>query len=116
MLILSLLNKTEPNNIAELVESLLQEPPVVDHPLLNMLQAFFESADPNNYGRQYFRELPKGMPAKGSISSRSAYGITSPRCRTLRRLRSRWESSPSSHGCMRFRTGPCPISAGRKEP
>ena len=69
VLILSLLNKTEPNNIAELVESLLQEPPVVDHPLLNLLQAFFESADPNNYGRQYFREPPKGMPAKSIFQS-----------------------------------------------
>ena len=69
VLILSLLTKTEPNNIAELVESLLQEPPVVDHPLLNLLQAFFESADPHNYGRQYFLYPPKGMPEKHHLSS-----------------------------------------------
>lgn len=69
VLILSLLNKTEPNNIAELVESLLQETPLVDHPLLNLLQAFFESADPNNYGRLYFQEPPKGMPPKSIFQS-----------------------------------------------
>jgi len=69
VLILSLLNKTEPNNIAELVESLLQEPPLVDHPLLNLLQAFFESSDPNNYGRQYFQEPPKGMAPKSIFQS-----------------------------------------------
>ena len=69
VLILSLLNKTEPNNIAELVESLLQEPPLVDHPLLNLLQAYFEPADPNNYGRLYFQEPPKGMPPKSIFQS-----------------------------------------------
>ncbi|HNK44084.1 MAG TPA: hypothetical protein PKL17_04835 [Pseudomonadota bacterium] len=69
VLILSLLNKTEPNNIAELVESLLQEPPLVDHPLLNLLQAYFESSDPNNYGKLYFREPPKGMAPKSIFQS-----------------------------------------------
>ncbi len=69
VLILSLLNKTEPSNIAELVESLLQEPAPVDHPLLNLLQSFFESSDPNNYGRLYFTEPPKGMAPKNIFQS-----------------------------------------------
>lgn len=64
VLILSLLNKTEPINIAELVGGLLQETPFPDHPLLNLLQAYFESSDPNNYGKLYFREPPTGMAPK----------------------------------------------------
>ena len=64
VLILSLLNKTEPNDIAALVESLLQEVPSPEHPMLNLLQAYFESSDPGNYGPLLFREPPKGSPPK----------------------------------------------------
>lgn len=64
VLILSLLNKTAPVNIAELVGNLLQETPWPDHPLLNLLQAFFESSDPNNYGRLFFTEPLAEMPTK----------------------------------------------------
>lgn len=64
VLILSLLNKKEPNDIAALVESLLMEPAGTDHPLLNLLQMYFEPADPNNYGPQLFRAPPPGMPPK----------------------------------------------------
>lgn len=64
VLILSLLNKTAPNDIAALVESLLQETPLPEHPLLNLLQAYFESADPANYGPLLFREPPAGVPPK----------------------------------------------------
>jgi predicted esterase len=64
VLILSLLHKTEPTDIAGLVESLLQEAPTPDHPLLNLLQAFFESSDPNNYGPLLFRRPPEGVPPK----------------------------------------------------
>lgn len=64
VLILSLLNKKEPNDIAALVESLLMEPAATDHPLLNLLQMYFEPADPNNYGPQLFRAPPAGVPPK----------------------------------------------------
>lgn len=64
VLILSLLHKTEPTDIAGLVGSLLQETPTPDHPLLNLLQAFFESSDPNNYGPLLFRRPPPGQPPK----------------------------------------------------
>ncbi|MFO0572959.1 MAG: hypothetical protein U1A78_03090 [Polyangia bacterium] len=64
VLILSLLHKSEPTDIGGLVMSLLQEPAGPDHPLLNLLQAFFESSDPNNYGPLLFRRPPPGQPPK----------------------------------------------------
>lgn len=64
VLILSLLNKRAPTDIASLVEGLLAEPVGEDHPLLNLLQAYFESADPNNYGPLMFKEPPAGMSPK----------------------------------------------------
>jgi hypothetical protein len=64
VLVLSLLNKTQPDDIAGLVESLLQEPATPEHPLLNLLQAYFESSDPGNYGPLMFREPPPGSPPK----------------------------------------------------
>ncbi len=64
VLILSLLNKRAPTDIAALVEGLLMEPATEDHPLLNLLQAYFESADPNNYGPLFFQRPPKGFAPK----------------------------------------------------
>jgi predicted esterase len=64
VLILSLLNKTAPQDIAALVESLLQETPSPEHPMLNLLQTYFESSDPGNYGPLLFREPPAGSPPK----------------------------------------------------
>jgi predicted esterase len=64
VLTLSLLNKREPTDVAALVEALLQEPATPDHPLLNLLQAYFESSDPNNYGPLMFRRPPPGMQPK----------------------------------------------------
>lgn len=64
VLILSLLNKRAPTDIAALVEGLLMEPATEDHPLLNLLQAYFESADPNNYGPLLFQRPPKGFAPK----------------------------------------------------
>jgi predicted esterase len=73
VLILSLLNKTQPDDIAGLVESLLQETPLPEHPMLNLLQAYFESSDPGNYGPLLFREPPKGNPPKSVFQT---LGIT----------------------------------------
>src|SRR5207253_8708948 len=39
VLILSLLNKKQPNDIAGLVEAILMETPLPEHPMLNLLQA-----------------------------------------------------------------------------
>lgn len=64
VLILSLLNKRAPTDIAALVEGLLMESATEDHPLLNLLQAYFESADPNNYGPLLFQRPPKGSAPK----------------------------------------------------
>lgn len=64
VLILSLLHKRAPTDIGALVEGLLQETATEDHPLLNLLQAYFESADPNNYGPLMFRRPPAGVPPK----------------------------------------------------
>lgn len=64
VLILSLINKRAPTDIAALVEGLLMEPATEDHPLLNLLQAYFESADPNNYGPLLFQRPPKGFAPK----------------------------------------------------
>ncbi len=64
VLILSLLNKRAPTDIAALVEGLLMEPATEDHPLLNLLQAFFESSDPNNYGPLLVQRPPAGSAPK----------------------------------------------------
>jgi predicted esterase len=64
VLILSLINKRAPTDIAALVEGLLMEPATEDHPLLNLLQAYFEPADPNNYGPLLFQRPPKGFAPK----------------------------------------------------
>ena len=45
-IVLSLLNKTEPVNIPGLLEALLRDPIDEFHPLLNLLQGFFEDSDP----------------------------------------------------------------------
>lgn len=73
VLVLSLLNKRAPADIASLVEALLQEPATEDHPLLNLLQAYFEAADPNNYGPLLFRSPVPGVAPKSIIQT---LGIT----------------------------------------
>jgi len=73
VLVLSLLNKHEPTDVASLVEGLLQEPATEDHPLLNLLQAYFESSDPNNYGPLLFREPPPAAPPQSVMQT---LGIT----------------------------------------
>jgi predicted esterase len=56
-LILSLLNKTQPVNIASLIPFALGEAKVsADHPVLNLLQMYLDRADPVNFGRRLFSE------------------------------------------------------------
>lgn len=69
VLILSLLNKKEPNDVAGLVEAILMETPLPEHPMLNLLQAYFESSDPNNYGPRLFKEPLAGVPPKNIMQT-----------------------------------------------
>lgn len=69
VLVLSLIGKTEPVDVASLVENLIGEPVGPDHPFLNLLQAYFEPADPNNYGPLLFREPPPGAAPKSIFQS-----------------------------------------------
>jgi len=63
-LISSLLDKTEPVNIPQVVQGLLHDPVDEFHPLLSLIQGYFEDSDPVNYGRLFFREPPAGLPPK----------------------------------------------------
>jgi hypothetical protein len=63
-LIESLLHKTEPVNIPQVVQALLHDPADQYHPLLSLIQGYFEDTDPLNYGRLFFREPPSGFAAK----------------------------------------------------
>ena len=63
-LIESLLHKTEPVNIPQVVQALLHDPADQFHPLLSLIQGYFEDTDPLNYGRLFFREPPAGFTAK----------------------------------------------------
>ena len=65
----SLLNKTEPVSIPKLVTALLNEAPDEYHPFINLVQTYFESADPSNYARLFFREPPAGQDAKSIYHS-----------------------------------------------
>ena len=58
-LVQSLLNKTNPVDIAAGVEFVLNDGELRDnHPVLNLLQQFIEPVDPINYARLFFRSLP----------------------------------------------------------
>ncbi|MDB4967232.1 MAG: hypothetical protein JWN44_2921 [Myxococcales bacterium] len=63
-LIDSLLNKTAPVNIPQVVQALLHDPADVYHPLLSLIQGYFEDTDPVNYGRTMFVEPAAGVPPK----------------------------------------------------
>ena len=63
-LISSLLHKTEPVNIPQVVQGLLHDPVDEYHPLLSLIQGYFEDSDPVNYGRLFFREPPPGLQPK----------------------------------------------------
>ncbi|HEY2749274.1 MAG TPA: hypothetical protein VGL86_31870 [Polyangia bacterium] len=68
-LIASLLNKTEPVNIPQVVQALLHDPADQFHPLLSLIQGYFEDSDPENYGRLLFREPPAGQAPKSIYQS-----------------------------------------------
>ncbi|HEX9100659.1 MAG TPA: hypothetical protein VF997_00580, partial [Polyangia bacterium] len=63
-LIDSLLNKTQPVNIPQVVQGLLHDPADSFHPLLSLVQGYFEDSDPVNYGRLMFAEPPAGQAPK----------------------------------------------------
>lgn len=65
-MILSLLSKTEPVDIPELLTLLLNESDPVDrfHPVLSLIQLFIEPADPLNYGRHFVDEPVPGVAPK----------------------------------------------------
>jgi hypothetical protein len=68
-LLLSLLAKTEPYDIATLVGILLNGDAREDHPVLTLVQTYLESSDPSNYGRLFFREPPAGLSPKSIYQS-----------------------------------------------
>ena len=59
-LLLSLLEKSEPVDIAGGINLVLQESASEFHPVLNLLQMYFEGADPLNYARSVIAERPEG--------------------------------------------------------
>jgi hypothetical protein len=63
-LMLAFLTKTNPVNIKAVVEVVVDESVDEFHPLINLMQTYFESEDPANYGRYFFREPPSGLAAK----------------------------------------------------
>lgn len=64
-LLMSLLTKRNPVNIADAVQFVLMDTAKVgtDHPVLNLLQMWVERADPVNFGRRVFQEPPMGVKA-----------------------------------------------------
>ncbi|MDY0002006.1 MAG: hypothetical protein RBU30_11970 [Polyangia bacterium] len=65
-MILSLLQKTEPVDLPELLALLLDEPDGVDefHPVLSLIQLFIDPADPVSYGRYIIGEPLPGVEPK----------------------------------------------------
>ena len=63
-LIFALTGKTKPLDITRVVSAVVGEPVDEYHPLLSLLQTFLEPADPGNYGRFFFREVPPGQTPK----------------------------------------------------
>lgn len=73
-LIQSLLNKTKPVDVAATVRAMFGEPKPLGptHPMLNLLQMYFDRSDGANYGRLLVREPPKDIPAKHILQT---YGV-----------------------------------------
>jgi dienelactone hydrolase len=60
-LMLTLLGKTQPVNLAAMLPSLLGDLSVdQNHPVLNLIQMYFERSDPVNFARRLFREPVTG--------------------------------------------------------
>ena len=76
-LLSSLLDKTKPVNVAAAVQFALADSSLMsagtNHPLLNLLQLYFEEVDTLNYGRQLLQSPPEGVDAKHVFLS---YGLT----------------------------------------
>lgn len=79
-MILSLLSKTAPVNIPQLVELLLNESAPLDefHPMLSLIQLFIEAADPVNYGRYLVREPVFGAAPKHVFLSQGLFDSYTP--------------------------------------
>ena len=71
-LLLSLLGKTEPVDIAGGINLVLQESASEFHPVLNLLQMYFEGADPLNYARSVIIDRPEGAATPSVFQT---YGI-----------------------------------------
>lgn len=64
-LILSLLHKMKPVNVALIIPLVLGEASVSErHPVLNLLQMYLDRADSVNFGRRLFADPPAGIPAR----------------------------------------------------
>jgi len=72
-LIGSLLGKTKPVNISGLVKLVLADSQLgTSHPLLNLLQLYFEEVDGINYGRAMFAKTESGVEPKHTLLT---YGV-----------------------------------------
>jgi hypothetical protein len=69
VLIYTLLNKTQPVNIPQLLGAVLADPVDQYHPFLNLLQAYMEDSDPVNYAHLLMREPPDGFQPKSVYQS-----------------------------------------------
>jgi hypothetical protein len=71
---LSLTTKVRPIDIASLVPAVLQDPDGrnAGHPVLNVLQTYFERSDAVNYGRLVLLERPTGIAARPVLMT---YGL-----------------------------------------
>ncbi len=69
----SLLEKTKPVNVRGMVQLALADGDVgTNHPLLNLVQLYFEEIDGVNYGKSFFAAPPDGMAAKHTFLG---YGV-----------------------------------------
>lgn len=71
-LLLSLLEKSEPVDIASGISLVLQESSSEFHPVLNLIQMYFEGVDPLNYAARVIRQRPEGAHVPNLFQS---YGI-----------------------------------------
>jgi hypothetical protein len=60
----SLLDKTNPVNIAAGMTFLLAEPVDPDHPVLTLFQSYFDRSDPLNYNPLIITRPPGQLPSK----------------------------------------------------
>jgi hypothetical protein len=64
----SLLAKKKPVDVAAGIPLLLGDPKVDElHPILNILQMYFERSDAVNFGRRLFLDPPAGTPARSVL-------------------------------------------------